>query len=639
MSGIAGVFYRDGRPADPAALDRMSARLAHRGADGAGAWHSGPVGLIHRLFCTTPESRYEQQPLIAARPQGAIVLTADARIDNRDELAATLGLEGPGRPDSAFILAAYEKWGEACPERLLGDFAFAVWDELRQQLFCARDALGVKNLVYFVSPRLFAFASEIKGLLCLPEVPRTVSDAQIAGYLTHAIADPQQSFYESIRHVLPGECLTVTASERRARLYWTVDQDRELRLPSDDDYADAFREIFTEAVRCRLRGLTPAASLLSGGLDSSSVTCMARRLLDGHPLHTISIVFDETPEADERRYMSEVLAGGGLTPHEIRGDRMTPLFDAERMMWHLEEPVRNLGLCMQWLMLQAAHAQGLRQLLTGNGGDGIVSYGLFRLAELTGAGQWGLVRRELHDFAAAKGHGWRWQARVWWEFAGRPLVPNWARRVRRAMRGRWPAARGAVNFANPEFARRVERSGALARPLAQPRTEREDHCEGIRLTTSTAGQFDRSVQAWRAEQRHPLLDRRLAEFCVALPSEQKFHQGQTRLIFRRAMRGVLPEPIRNRDSKTTSALSLTRASLRYDRRRLDECLLAETERLRPYVDVAEVQQAYRRVAAVSNPDLETWTTLSELVKIALLSLWLRVDFDMDEPAGGRPPSA
>ena len=133
MSGIAGIFYRDGRPVEAADLERMSARLAHRGADGSGAWHAGPVGLVHRLFWTTPESLHEQQPLISTRPQGALVLTADARIDNRAELAPLLGLNDPTLPDCAYILAAYEKWGEACPERLLGDFAFAIWDGPRQR--------------------------------------------------------------------------------------------------------------------------------------------------------------------------------------------------------------------------------------------------------------------------------------------------------------------------------------------------------------------------------------------------------------------------------------------------------------------------------------------------------------------------
>ncbi len=636
MSGIAGVFYRDGRPVDPAVLERLSARLAHRGGDGQGVWQAGPVGLVHRLFCTTPESRHEQQPVSAARPAGPIVLTADARIDNRAELAGRLGLhDALDQPDCAFILAAYEKWGEACPERLVGDFAFAIWDAPRQRLFCARDALGVKGLVYFDSPRLFAFASEIKGLLCLPEVPRTINEVQIAGYLTHAPADAQQSFFEAVQRVRPGECLTVTPDETRARIYWTVDLDYELRLPSDDDYAGAFRELFTEAVRCRLRSLTPIGSQLSGGLDSSSVVCVARRLLAGQPLHTFSILFDKTAESDERAFIREILAGGHLTPHDILGDRQTPLVDVDRILWHMEEPSRHLGICMQWLTFQAVQAQGLRLFLTGNGGDALVSYGLFRLAELTRTGQWGLLRRELQDFATARGRGLGWQARVWWEYGGRPLAPKWARQIRRAVR-RWQLALGANSFVNPEFARHIQRNHGPATRPPLPRTQREDHWQGLAHTAAIADHYDRAAQAWQTEQRHPLLDRRLAEFCLALPSEQKFHQGQTRRIFRRAMQGILPESIRNRGSKSSPAYSLVHTILRHDRQRLDECLLADTERLRPYVDLPAVQQAYRRVCAVNNPDLAIWPALTEMVQITLLGLWLRTDFEADEPVAAGP---
>ena len=636
MSGIAGVFYRDGRPVDPALLERLSARLAHRGGDGAGAWQSGSVGLVQRLFCTTPESRHERLPLSVARPAGAIVLTADARIDNRAELAGPLGLrDAADVPDSAFVLAAYETWGEACPEHLLGDFAFAIWDEPRQRLFVARDALGVKSLVYFDSPRLFAFASEVKALLCLPEITRAPNEAQIAGYLMHAQDNPRQSFFASVLRVRPGECLTVTPTATQAHVYWTIDLDRELRLPSDEDYAGAFRELFTEAVRCRLRSLTPLGAQLSGGLDSSSVVCMARQLLAGQPLHTFSILFDQTAESDERAYIREILAGGGLTPHDILGDRQTPLVDVDRILWHMEEPSRHLGICMQWLTFQAVQAQGLRLFLTGNGGDALVSYGLFRLAELTRAGQWGLLRRELQAFATARGRGLGWQARVWWEYGGRPLAPNWARHIRRTVR-RWQRAQSQNNFVNAEFARRVERSRALPAHPVLPRTQREDHWLGLAHTAAIADHYDRAAQAWQTEQRHPLLDRRLAEFCLSLPSAQKFGQGQTRQVFRRAMRGVLPDSIRNRGSKSSPAYSLVQTILRDDRQRLDECLLGDTERLRSYVDLPAVQQAYRRVCAVPNPDLTIWPALTEMVQITLLSLWLKTNFEADEPAAAEP---
>jgi asparagine synthase (glutamine-hydrolysing) len=264
VSGIAGIFYRDGRPVQTVDLENMRARLAHRGADGSGAWQSGPVGLVHRLFC-------------------------------------------------------------------------------------ARDAMGVKPFFYFDSREVFALASEIKALFCLPQLPRAPSEAQIAGYLTFRVADPALSFYAAVRRLLPGRCLTVTAGELSLRRYWSADLNRELRLASDDEYAEAFREILTEAVRCRLRSAYPLAAMLSGGLDSSSVTCIVRRLLAGQPLQTISIIFNEAPEADEREFMREVVSPSDPTHHAIAGDGVSPFTGAERVLWHMEEPFRNLGLYFQWL--------------------------------------------------------------------------------------------------------------------------------------------------------------------------------------------------------------------------------------------------------------------------------------------------
>ena len=178
-----------------------------------------------------------------------------------------------------------------------------------------------------------------------------------------------------MRRLLPGHCLTVSAGGSGLRRYWSVDLNRELRLPSDDEYAQAFREIFTEAVRCRLRSAYPIASMLSGGLDSSSVTCMARQVLGGQPLPTFSIIFNQAHEADERTYMHEVVASDDLAHHEVIGDGLSPLNDVDRVLWYMEEPFRNLGVYFQWLTYQAVQQQGLRLLLSGNGGDAMVSYG------------------------------------------------------------------------------------------------------------------------------------------------------------------------------------------------------------------------------------------------------------------------
>jgi asparagine synthase (glutamine-hydrolysing) len=632
VSAIAGIYHRSGQPVDPAELARMSARLAHRGSDGAGAWQAGPVGLAHRLFWTTPESLHEQQPLVTNRPEGVLALSADARLDNRAELAPLLGLADSALTDDAFILAAYEKWGEACPEHLVGDYAFAVWDGPRQRLFCARDALGLKPFFYYDSPQLFAFASEIKGLFALPQVPRAPNAVQIANYLIHRPPEAALTYYESVKHLAAGHCLTVTASGAVLRQYWAPDLNHELRLGSDDEYAQAFLEIFREAVRCRLRSAFPAASMLSGGLDSSSVTCMAREVLAGQPLPTFSIIFNQAHEADERRYMHAVAASGDPGHHEVPGDDLSSLNGAEWLLWHMEEPFRHLGLYYQWLTYQNVERQGLRLLLSGNGGDALVSLGLFRLAELTRRLRWRALGGELREFAAARERNWRWAGRVWWEFGGKPLVPNWARRARRALRGPGRPVWSVNSFAQLDFARALDRQRALKPDWQQPRSDREDHWQGVEQASSMADHYERSAPAWHLEQRHPLMDRRLAEFCISLPAEQKFDQGQTRLIFRRAMQGRLPELIRSRGSKATPLYSMAPAILRYDRPRLEACLLEQNEALKPYVDLAAVERAYRALPGPEAPAVSYWGKLSELVQVALLGLWLQQDLTALQPA-------
>src|SRR3989442_1012999 len=208
VSGIAGLWRLDGRPTEPAELDRMLARLAHRGPDGAGAWRHGPVALGHRMLHTTPESLRECQPLVGTT--GDLVLVADARIDNRAELCPLLPAPSDAT-DAELILAAYERWGEHCPEHLLGDFAFAIWDGRAQRLFCARDHFGVKPLYYHHRPsRLFAFASEIKGLLALADIPRRLNETRVAAYLVPLFEDKEVTFYEEIVRLPPAHRMVVS---------------------------------------------------------------------------------------------------------------------------------------------------------------------------------------------------------------------------------------------------------------------------------------------------------------------------------------------------------------------------------------------------------------------------------------------
>ncbi len=329
MSAIAGIYYLDNRPVDRADLVKMTDILAHRGPDGSNVWSEGAIGIGHRMLWTTPESLLETLPLV--NETGELVITADARIDNRDELIEALELtQRPAEKitDTELILAAYERWGEECPEHLLGDFAFAIWDGRKQELFCARDHFGVKPFYYYCSDKIFIFATEIKALFCLHEVPRQLNEVKVGEFIVSNFDDTTNTFYQDILRLSPANSLRVSYTGTRLHSYWSLDFSHEIKLDSDEEYAEAFRKIFTEAVRCRLRSAFPIGSMLSGGLDSSSIACVAKNLLSetgDTPLPTFSAIFDKVTECDERSFQNAVLSQGGFEPHYFHADQVGPI--------------------------------------------------------------------------------------------------------------------------------------------------------------------------------------------------------------------------------------------------------------------------------------------------------------------------
>jgi asparagine synthase (glutamine-hydrolysing) len=631
VSAIAGIYFLDGRPLDRADLERMTASLAHRGPDGKGVWSGGPVGLGHRMLWTTPESLQEQLPLVSQ--SGDLVLTADARLDNRDELIAMLALTdclSGSIPDSSLILAAYETWGEDCPAKLVGDFAFTIWDGRRQRLFCARDHLGVKPFYYHQSERVFVFASEIKGLLSLPEVPRHLNEVKVADHLVQTFEDRMITFYRDIFRLPAAHRMTVGREGARVQPYWSLDPERELRLRSNEEYAERFRELFTETVRCRLRSAFPVGSLLSGGLDSSSIVCTARNLLveaGDRRLHTFSAIFPSLPESDlrkidERAFMEAVVAMGEVQPHYVHADRLSPLADVDRIFWHEDEAVLAPNFYMHWALYGAARRQGVRVLLDGIDGDTTVSHGLEYLAELAWKGRWKTLHREATALARKSSASFSLR-RIIWEYGFKPLFPESTWQVWRQLHGH-PWAGVDDTLINPAFARRIGVASRLQRlrrsEFRTARRARHMHCHGLTvgLLPAALEMADRAAAAFSLEPRYPFFDRRLMEFCLSLPPEQKLHQGWTRVIMRRAMTDVLPAKVQWRIGKANLSPNFDRRLLDLDRALLEDVILCNPQVIEPYVDVPTLRAMYQRCVSGS--------TGKEVVAVygaVILALWLR----------------
>ena len=244
MSGIVGIWNLDGKPVEREVLARMSATMAHRGPDGEEMWIEGSVGFACQLFRVTPESEKETQPLVGR--SGAVVVF-DGRLDNREELLASLKNShrvSSSSPDPDLVLAAYEVFGERLPERLVGDFALALFDSNRQQLLLARDVMGIRPLYYCRILDTFLFASEIKAFLAHPEVSTKPNDDTLANFFLANVRDPEMTFFEGISSLPPAHMAFLTPDALRTRRYWDFDSAGSIRLGSFGEYAEGFRHLF-----------------------------------------------------------------------------------------------------------------------------------------------------------------------------------------------------------------------------------------------------------------------------------------------------------------------------------------------------------------------------------------------------------
>ncbi len=626
------------------------------------------MGLGHRMLHTTPESLTETQPVVLGG--GSLAITADARIDNRPELLTALGMRStPDRvvSDSGLILAAYEKWGARCVDRLLGDFAFAIWDGRTRELFCARDPMGVKPFYYHRSDRLFIFASEIKGLFCVPEVPRRLNEVQVAYHINRNVDDQTITFYEGILRLPAAHSMTVSRRDNRVVRYWEPVAASDLGCRTDQDYADAFKEVFTEAVRCRVRSAYPVSSALSGGLDSSSIACTAQRLLeeqDGRPLHTISAIFPDLPEADlrfidERSYMDAVTALGGFCPHYVRADRLGPFTDLDRVWWHLDEPTFAVNSYMHCGLYGAAQQHGARIFLDGIDGDSTVGHGLDRFDYLARTEAWDTFASELRAMAERHGCGvgyclrrygyayleelarsGRW--RTWFRAAtrlSREFPRSRARLFLRygvgslapasVVRG-WRALRGSggvdLSLIRADFSRRVglphgrravdEGRAAPAAAGVPPQGL------GSPVFQYVLEVADRTAAAFALEPRYPFFDRRLMEFCLAVPMEQKLSDGWTRVILRRAMQGTLPPAVQWRAGKQKLGVNYVRRFHGRDRDTLRAELFGQPQVLASYVDLPRLHAAYDQFVDGAGRGDQSDEGLT-LYQVATLAHWLR----------------
>lgn len=595
MSGICGIYSRNGKSANREIIKKMNEKLNYRGPDGLNSICEGNVAFGHQMLYTTPESIHEKLPFVDQL--SGLLITSDARIDNREELSKKLELENSKNvSDSQFILNAYKKWGKLCPEKLLGDFVFAIWDSKNEELFCARDHLGIKPFYYYLSDELFAFASEVKAFSCIPNVTLELNELKVAYFLTEIYHDKKITFYENINRLPAASTLIINPNNYSVDQYWTLDPDFKIRLDSDDEYIRSFSEIFNEAVYCRLRSNFLVGSMLSGGLDSSSVSCVSQKILNGYGnrLFTFSAVFDSVPESNERDLIEKILKTDNFKSHFLDADMISPMDDLDKLLYHVEGPEIAPNSFITWNICKEANKNGVKILLDGLEGDMTVSHGAGYINELASKHKFKKFLKEICSRSD------RLETNLYQdllEVAFVNLLPNFFKKARFKFKELNHQSGSTMMIVNDKFAEKMkifQRLSELYQETIKINTAHEKHYYDL-----MAGfiQFemelvDKLSATFSIELRHPFFDKRLIEYCLAIPTEQKFSNGWDRIIMRKAMYQIIPKEVQWCKKKADLSHNFNQSFIKYETNLIDN-VMDDIDLIEKYIDKKRLLELYK----------------------------------------------
>jgi asparagine synthase (glutamine-hydrolysing) len=460
-------------------------------------------------------------------------------------------------PDSALILTAYQKWGLDCVNHLVGDWSFAIWEPNRRRLLLARDQTGNTGLCYYYDGKIFAFASCLHGLLALDQIPQALDEMHLTGLLVAWAGQGTGTAYQNINRLPPGHCMVLENGDLQVQQYWQPQAIPPLKLNSDAEYLEAFQELYEQAVRSAMQANTPLAATLSGGLDSGSLCVLAADQLaesgqrlqtySGVPRYETGAYIGANRFGDERPYIEATANfNGGMDLHYIDAAQVTPLEGIRQGLKVHHEPGHAAGN-QYWLvnLLDTVRQHGVQTLLTAQGGNGTISYSGLKHSAVErwlGGGTWKSFLGELRAWKTHQDRSWIGVLR---NQVLKPLLPaplmQWYVGARA---GAQPWER--YSALNPQLARELD---LLKRMRAKQYDPTFNLNRGEQLNffspehVRSLGVWMENSAAYQLEICDPTLDRRLVEFCLAIPRNQYARDGRKRLLVRRAMEGRMPREV------------------------------------------------------------------------------------------------
>lgn len=534
MSALAGIFNFDGAPVNRSALDQLSRSLAHHGPDGGARKQTGNIGITFRAFHTDDEAKLERQPLVSTPGH---ILAWDGRLDNRPSLLRQLAQRHV--TDVEIVMAAYIEWGTHFLSHLVGDFALSLWDPSTRTLLLARDPFGTRPIYYHATAEHITWSSELAALV--DAAPFAIDEEYVASYLSKA-PDVSRTAYKHIRSVPPGFALVIHDNRIERREFWRPDVKRAIRYRLDAEYEEHFRELFRDAVGCRLRSAAPVWAELSGGLDSSSVVCMADQIVE--PVETVSYLYDHASGSDERRFIAEVEKKRGRTGHHFHEDDFVGRFhDLDLTNIIRPNPTFRFTRRHTWVQSRMQKT-GSRVLLSGVGGDDLLWSGAAispQLADLLSRLKLRSLHREVKTWSQATRHSY---GETFWRGA---VVPVLTRSLH--------FESTSPHLLDQKFAKRLRMNNDDPWGFKLPSGRVQAAMLSAAISAIASCYYRDRV---RTEYRFPFLHQPLVEFLLAIPIDQKLRPAENRSVQRRALKHLLPETVLTRRGKRWPTEALCR---------------------------------------------------------------------------------
>jgi asparagine synthase (glutamine-hydrolysing) len=573
MSAICGIVRFDGQPVDSSELETMVESSPYRGPDATGYHIHKNAGFAHMAFHVTPESMHERQPLISE--DGRLVLVADVRLDNRDELFRKLEItRDPDRviTDPELILLGWRKWDKACVEHFLGDFVFSIWDSKTETLFLARDSLGAYCVHYHQSSGRFVFASEISAILDLPYVEASINQERVLRELEFLPRNHEDTFFESVYYLPPAHCLLISADKRKLWKYWDINPEHRISYQDDSEYADQLLELIDQSISCRLRSVDQVGISLSGGYDSTLLAARtANNLRASSPhlrLKSFSYVFDKLPECDEREFIEPVVEQYGIDATYLNADQLWTFSNLSEQTIRRDYLWTNCFSQLPVAVAESAQNSDCRILMDGQFGDPLFSGANLVVADL-------LKQRkftELTHYLHGNSDQIHWRDDVF-SHGIRPLLPAWLRTVYRSIKPS-PNSRLIEGYSE----RKME---LLKQIKTEPNTvsimDGQEPGRQSRYRSLFNAAWAQGYAAVRGAVygRHglelvsPYFDRRIVEFMLAIPTTRINAPGRHRLLQYDTMKNVLPDRVCERTRKTNFSPLLALGLVEKEKRKVE----------------------------------------------------------------------